>query len=505
MTYTWELFFLLSLILVIAEHPDDDLEEAQVAAIGPVRAYRRQLPLHFDQIPRAGDTFLDGAENFPALVYTYSFKCVADSLNEAIREAKPGSEFLSEVLRSMSKQAILLKFIGDDAIRALAAVTKLCTKRILITLDGFDRAFQDFRGTGYLPEQEERERRTFELAWLRGLLHFAVDVREERSRDPIYGLVDLCFTVPRDRFHEILCFERDSYRYDDKYSDLDWSGIELCIMLRKRIELIGSVRVKNLIADTHGVTQSELLDEALRRVFPEVPSHVKIEINGASFERHLFLYVLRHSFWRPRDVLIYYSRIIELCRDVARRSGDVDSASLRLSVSMTTSAIINSEFINEYSQFVHNLPEILAAFTRASSVLSFEQISLRLSSVHFEVRQESNPFESVEDKVEFLYEVGFIGVRLTEDQRRRAEARCRDVFYFTEGSSVFRPDGGNYKDFTYLIHPIFTEFLQLVVEGTELVLDPTWEDVQELDKRRVLMSSSAILCRGRRGGGRRAA
>jgi hypothetical protein len=65
------------------------------------------------------------------------------------------------------------------------------------------------------------------------------------------------------------------------------------------------------------------MDEAMRRVFPDVPAEIEFTYNGKRLQRHLFLYVLRHTFWRPRDILIYYSRIIELARETSRRRDHV--------------------------------------------------------------------------------------------------------------------------------------------------------------------------------------
>jgi hypothetical protein len=51
-------------------------------------------------------------------------------------------------------------------------------------------------------------------------------------------MLDFCIAVPKDRYLEIQRIERDSYRNWHRGVPLNWSGIELAILLRKRLEVL---------------------------------------------------------------------------------------------------------------------------------------------------------------------------------------------------------------------------------------------------------------------------
>ncbi len=65
------------------------------------------------------------------------------------------------------------------------------------------------------------------------------------------------------------------------------------------------------------------------------------------------------------------------------------------------------------------------------------------------------------EKLSLLYEIGFIGVELTSAQMRGGGG-SKDVFVFSDGMRVFESLSDEAKmEASYVIHPIFCEYLSL--------------------------------------------
>ena len=203
----------------------------------------------------------------------------------------------------------------------------------------------------------------------------------------------------------------------------------------------------------------------------------------------LFLYVLRHTFWRPRDVLLYYAKIIATSEDLRRKRIKVSAEAIRRAVKEATYEVIQSEFINEFSSTVINIREILSAFSNGKQFLTYQGISEILTRIDF--RFAIGPeisMNKVDERIEYLYHVGFLGIEVTPKMRDRFNIEHRHSFYFNEGSALLRTEGENkFHDYTFVIHPVFSEYLQLDTSGHELVLEFNWDYIREMD---VLLSIS---------------
>jgi hypothetical protein len=399
---------------------------------------------------------------------------------------------MAEVIQAATLTSLLEHVIGRPLLRHLEEVLVRCHRRFLITVDGFDNRFNDFRSQYFYKHDELRPRVEFELDWLRGLLHMILDIREKSAANALYSHTDCCITIPRDRFYEVLYSDRDSFRYTDKYCSLEWSGIELALLLRKRVEeLVQTSSAKDLRVH-------ERLSQALRTAFPNIPEDIVFEYNGRLVSRPLFIYVLRHTFWRPRDILIYYGKLFAAATVMSRRKVPLTSDFLRRIIKESTISIINDEFINEFSGMVLNLTDIIQLFSHRPNILSFEDVAGILGKATFEVASSENPFSDVRSKIEFLYQIGFLGLEVSAEQKGRYNLRMKDVFYFTEGPAVIIPEAADHlHGFRYIVHPVFSEYLYLLPTNPELLLDPSWEDLYFLDNLMPVLSSQIVLRRRR--------
>ena len=303
----------------------------------------------------------------------------------------------------------------------------------------------------------------------------------QRSR--FYELIQVCITVPKDRFYEVMRTERDSYRYHNRFCSLEWSGIELAILLRKRLEELSQMSTDKKKSPV------ERLAAVLKAKFPYIPNDISFDFNGKTYTMPLFLYVLRHTFWRPRDVLLYYAKIIATSEDLRRKRIRVSAEAIRRAIKEATYEVIQSEFINEFSSTVINIREILSAFSNISQFVTYSEIGEILTKVDF--RFAIGPeisLNRVDEKIEYLYQIGFLGIEVTPEMRDRFNIEHKHSFYFNEGLALLKTEGENkFRDYTFIIHPIFSEYLQLNTSDHELVLEFSWDYLREMD---VLLSVS---------------
>jgi hypothetical protein len=345
-------------------------------------------------------------------------------------------------------------------------------KRFLVTLDGFDTAFDRFRLDGIQLHDEEKMRRRayFEVDWLRSLLSLAIQARS-RGHDYFFSALDFCIAAPKDRFMEVIRVERDSYRQWQRWCTLHWSGIELSILLRKRLEVLAGIKTNK------DLSPKERLEEVCRhKLFKDIPSTLEFEYNGKPCRMPLFMYVLRHTFWRPREVLVFYSAILALSDYMKRWDYKISTEVIRRCVKATTRQIIESEFINEFRSTVVNIGEIIRSFKKSKAVLPFESLRKLLIDVDFKFASGSLENTGVMEKIQFLYEIGFLGVKADVDLQHRYGLDMEHAFYFNEGSTLFfGTDEEDVRDWEFLIHPIFSEYLILDTIGQDLTLQYTWE------------------------------
>ena len=135
-----------------------------------------------------------------------------------------------------------------------------------------------------------------------------------------------CIAAPLDRFLEAARINRDSYRAIGRWHSIQWSGIELSILLRKRLE---HVLANGLVSPKHLSPEDRLAYVLRSRPFNKLPIDISFEYNDVNISMPLFVYVLRHTFWRPREILLYYSRLLALVDNLKKWNKTINAESLR--------------------------------------------------------------------------------------------------------------------------------------------------------------------------------
>jgi hypothetical protein len=423
---------------------------------------------------RVVGTSQDSERNYLVAMFGWSYSKVCEVIEERIQMSRDEFSGFGYDLALVARVDVVRNLcIGAEVAAALGRTMNGDGRRFLFWLDGFDTAFEEFRvATERLSADDPGrvDRTLFEIDWLRGLMAIVLN-----DRTGIIDRLDFCVIVPKDRFLEVRSEERDAYQYINRVHEIRWSGVELAIMLRKRLEqLAGQWTAK-------GGRWQDRLNLILRSAFGYLPQNTQTTIAGRQYEMHIFLDVLRHTFWRPREVLIYFAKILAVLEHLKEAHVSITAASVSKCISDMTREIITSEFLNEFQRHCRNLRQIVDGFRRCTQTLSLKQVQDIIGPVGFEFVDRAEPARDFDVKIKFLFEIGFLGLLPNKWTAERMKLlQPYEQFYFNADRDSFAQLAGDgYANCQFIVHPIFCEFLDLDTESQALTLNVTFKSLIE--------------------------
>lgn len=421
-------------------------------------------------------------------LFHWAYARVVSQIEKAIVSSRSGvAEFAYDITASLDAGQILASTLSKDVLDAFEAVLNQCSKRFLISLDGFDTAFEKFRIRTQMSvdDRSERRKRTeFEIDWLSGFAHIVIAMKSSPRRTALSNLSDFCATIPKDRFVEIRDSERDGYMYIGKCYEIRWSAIELAILLYKRLEVLDSG-----FRSHKGDQPHKRLENVLRNAYTYIPLETTTTMDGVDHTMPLFIDVLRHTFWRPREILIYFAKIIAVLRDIKRRNLEITPFAVGKCISDTTRDVIRTEFLNEFQRHCTNLRGIIERFRRNKQILTKDEVEKIVGGYAFSFVDRDTEVTDFPTQMRFLYEIGFIGLEADRKVVERLKLLHTDVFWFNAGDEPFDVMLlENFLDCKFIIHPIFCEFLDLDVRNQRLTLKFDWNYLQEQESYVVVPS-----------------
>src|SRR5262245_60500159 len=93
-----------------------------------------------------------------------------------------------------------------------------------------------------------------------------------------------------------------------------------------------------------------------------IPRVLSFTFNGQPVRISLFFYLLRHTFWRPRDMLYYLAKIITTYDSMRGAKKVLSAELLKRIVASTTYDVIRGEFIREFNSMCPNIEAIIKQF-----------------------------------------------------------------------------------------------------------------------------------------------
>jgi hypothetical protein len=435
------------------------------------------------QLIKFMDSVDDQRDNYCSIskkaVFAFSLVRVFQFIREVIKSARNQEEFFYyDVKSKIQLQNFLRWSLTHETLKNFNKIVSSIKENFLISLDGFDTAFEEFRRytmVQFNNSEEAIKRTMLEIDWLRSFLHLVMMIKSNHSRSIFYRKIHFCVTVPKDRFMEVLRIERDAYNYAGRFIEIRWSGVELSILFRKRLEVwleYTTSKDKN----QHYKKPDERISEIFPTKFPFIPQLIITNSGGIEQKIPLFIYVLRHTFWRPRDLLYYFGKILSVCFDMHEKGRNINSDTIKKIVSNATYDVINTEFINEFQTSVTNIRDIISSFLKKPQVLPYARLEEILQSIDFRFIDKTQPISDIENKIAFLYEIGFLGLYATEAEMARFGYLDRHAFFFNEGDKLLQNiSRDHFNEMTFIIHPIFFEYLRLKPATTGLSLNFTWD------------------------------
>ncbi|MBN9678859.1 P-loop ATPase, Sll1717 family [Salipiger bermudensis] len=444
-----------------------------------------------DLLPKKthSERFENDSGRYEAL-FNMSVGVVREFIEDCISSASTESEsrFKSDLLRLINVQSCT-EFLLGSGYHGLIEMVRRDPKnrKFLFCLDRFDTEIQKYRKDikdRNLPEEQRRRWEQREIFWIQGLVELIDHLRSPDNSSPnqeFYKMLgphlDFCVPLPRDRLYEVQLRRRDAI-VGEINEEISWQPYELLTMLRKRLQVVWDIKEDRL--DKSRTRALGRFRQILKESGRSLPDSVDVKINGAAFSIDLFLNVLRHSFFRPRDVLLHYTRIVARAELANKRNEKVSPAYVARIISEQTHRIVEEEFLGEFADTFTNLREILDSFKASQQILTYDQLRDKLQSLRFEMygRSEMN---GIGQKVRFLYEVGFLGIRADSVQLGGVSLDDFDFYFFNPRYAQNLESDDVLKALVFAIHPIFIEHLTLKMNSKQPVMMLSWDQVEAMD------------------------
>jgi len=440
--------------------------------------------------PRYVQRFEECAGRYDTL-FTLSVEIVSDFIQKCIDETPTRSEavFRSGLVSRINVQACTESLLGAGCAGLLHAVRRDPSKRrFLFCLDRFDTEMQKYRKDlqlQNLSEAERQRRENREVFWIQGLVEMIDSLRMPDAASPnqefyraIGPIVDFCVPLPKDRLFEVQKRRRDAV-VGDIFEEINWQVYELLTMLRKRLQAIWNIPDSDIDRAVYKGAKDRYF-RVLELSQRKMPTAVDISINGNRYSSDLFLNVLRHTFFRPRDILTYFARIILAVEAAHRRGQPLQRSAVARLISQQTWKVVEEEFIGEFSDYFKNIREVMDLFSGGPQLLSYEELVEKLEDVRFEVYGDDD-IVAFARKVRMLYEIGFLGVCSAKGHLGDIPRDDYDFFFFNPRIAPAIEKTEVLKRLKFAIHPVFIETLSLDLQAQKPVMMLTWERVSELD------------------------
>lgn len=469
----WQIFFVLQCIYVIALEEERGLilqSDSRKNVFKSVTKLLRKKCGDFESVE--DESVRNGISNL-------AIELIENQLNDIAFKNSDNINILTSYVNNINANSIIKQFLGrwfKSYINAL----KQCKKKILLCLDGFDVTSEDFRiNTVRLKKKnyEEFSSRTyFEELYYRSLMLTVNKLKEEtfgNSIDIFRGCMDFCILLPQDRIDQIHNIDRDNAKR--RFSYLNWDAYELFEMLAKRLEYVYK------ITSPSNFNPKERIKYVLSQKACRLPDTIEVSINGYMYNFDLLNYILRLTFWRPREIILHIARLIKINKRAEKLDIPINNKTIKAELTGSSEKIITDELIYEYKHVFYNLNEILSEFANSKIIWNTGKFVEKLSQIEFEtVLAEDNG--SVESKINILYQLGIIGLYFEKNDFKNSGYECNICFVFNEGLDPIK-SLTNVKNYTttkskIIFNPIFSKKLSLEYNVSEPIGDFSWDYIQ---------------------------
>ena len=478
----WQIYFILHCIIVIRVEIEDHNIKTDDKRYTIFDQVTKKL-MHMIGLKTRKQSYESVNDaRVPESIFNAAVELVDDHFQSALSEIADGELILTSFAGKFTVKAIIENAFGARNTKEFIRALSKCNRKIMIALDGFDTHSEDFRSkTEHMKTnvEEYNSRREYEQLFFRTLIEVVTKLKSHDTRDDVasaFGeFIDFCIVLPKDRYDIIKENDRDSFK--KKFGTLSWSGLELEELTAKRLEYLAST-IDPSFTVNQNLNPTERLSVALA-FFPGLPTSIEMNVNDNVIRMSLFNYILRASFWRPRDVI---SNLSIIMAQMVRKSGghwksDANSLNeddIKLSLKTNAEKIINEEFIGEYKHVFRNLNDVLREFQGSNEQMSIQDFMTILKGIRFDAVFDYD-LSIPENKLRVLYQLGVIGLLYSKQEAKRQHYMNHVCFEFNEGMApledFFKHDKAK---ISIIFNPIFARRLMLQYNTDELI--GNWSD-----------------------------
>lgn len=481
----WQVYFVFhSIIIIRAEIEEHNIREDD-NRFGIFDRISRKLMRKIGL--KTGKTNYESVTNAKVRksVFNAAVEVIDDHFQKAINAIGEGELILTSFSGKFALEEILRNVFGDRDIDSFIRALAQCKRKILISLDGFDTHSEDFHNTTEkiaTNSEEYRNRNEYEELFFRTLLEVVTQLKGHKIHDKVADALgefaDFCIVLPKDRFDSIIRSDRDSFK--KKFGMLSWSAQELMELIYRRLEYL-ILTIDPAAKINTSLSSTDRMNAAFS-FFKGLPTSIAMKVNGNPVSMTLFNYILRSSFWRPRDVISNISKIMaQMVRvknnDWTSERDCLTEEDIKLSIKANAEKIIEEEFIGEYKNVFRNLPEVLRDLQGLDEQMDVQSFKDILKGIRFDASF-SYDMTQVDNKLRVLYQLGVIGLLYSKRIASHQHYLNHICYEFNEGMAPLedflkhrmKEEGG----ITIVFNPIFGRRLMLNYNTKELI--GNWSD-----------------------------
>ncbi|MBD5532024.1 MAG: hypothetical protein HDQ98_07480 [Lachnospiraceae bacterium] len=375
---------------------------------------------------------------------------------------------------------VMEEYFGKNLYKKLAFAIMQCKKNILIALDGFDTASEDFRKetVNLVKSKKEfennlgKKRLEFEILFFRSM--FTCLRKIDQKNQGIMRKVSLCIIMPQDRIDQIKEEDRDFVKYN--FATLSWDAIDLFEMLILRLEYVYGVQ------PTDDSNLNERFKFLLRKYFKMIPNEVDIKMKDNICQMDLFKYMLRLSFWRPRDIIDLFYELYSANKNSHKK---LSSDTIKDILNTKAKELIDEEVYGEYQNVIINIKEIMECFRDEKIILSKNDVFTILNNQPFHTSSLRKFIYPIE-KFEILYELGILGIKVPQNVQIHENLKNNLCFNYNEGMEPLEilKRENIVEKIQIVINPVFSKKLALVYNTDEILEDYSWRYLYENHARK---------------------
>lgn len=227
----------------------------------------------------------------------------------------------------------------------------------------------------------------------------------------------------------------------------------------------------------------ERFQRILKEKLPQIPNAVKVFSGDRWYDFDLFNYILRLSFWRPRDILLNFISLLKLVENSKELDLEIDDRIIKEALFQSASNIIDKEFIAEYQNVFYNLKEVLNCFRGKNILYTISDFFEIIDSIRFDASFSYDCTKS-KNKILILYQLGVIGLIFNKDTFADHGYSHNICFYFNEGldpiyDTILDCDTIE-NDANIINNPLFCKKFHLTINTKELIGNYDWAYIKKL-------------------------